>query len=123
MLNPKTVADTVEKMTDDERAAFQHAVAQEGAARSENVAAAEPTAARLRSEAEVSRQMMTLLKNARVAAGVSLSELEARTGMQKSALSRLENSAAPNPTLATLQRYAAAVGKQLTLGIEDAQRS
>ncbi|WP_417731218.1 helix-turn-helix domain-containing protein [Rosistilla oblonga] len=109
-------------MSDDERVAFQQAVAQERAARSENVAAAAQTAARLRSEAELSRQTMTLLKNARVAAGVSLSEMEARTGMQKSALSRLENNAAPNPTLATLQRYAVAVGKRLTLGFEDAQR-
>ncbi len=59
------------------------------------------------------------LREAREAAGVSLAELEQRTGIRKSVLSRLENSKAPNPTLATLQRYSAAVGKRVAFSLDD----
>ena len=38
--------------------------------------------------------------------------------MLKSALSRLENSKAPNPTLAYLQRYAEAIGCRLAVSLE-----
>ena len=38
-----------------------------------------------------------------------------RTGMSREALSRLENHRAPNPTVRTLARYAAAVGLELHL--------
>ncbi|QDV54246.1 helix-turn-helix protein [Rosistilla oblonga] len=105
-------------MTDDERAAFEQAVAEEQAAKAENVAASGDAAMRLRAEAAIAMQLIALLKTEREAAGVSLSEMETRTGMQKSALSRLENSAAPNPMLSTLQRYAAAIGKRLDFAIE-----
>jgi transcriptional regulator with XRE-family HTH domain len=59
------------------------------------------------------------LREAREAENVSLAELEKRTGIRKSALSRLENSNAPNPTLATLQRYAEALGKRLAVSVDD----
>jgi ribosome-binding protein aMBF1 (putative translation factor) len=53
------------------------------------------------------------LKAARAASGLSLAEVSERTGMDPSALSRLENGRQPNPTVDTLWRYAAAVGKDL----------
>jgi transcriptional regulator with XRE-family HTH domain len=62
-------------------------------------------------------QIVRRLREAREAARVSLAEMEARTGIRRSALSRLENSKAPNPTLASLQRYAHALGKELVVSI------
>ena len=59
------------------------------------------------------------LRDAREAAGVSLAEPEQRTGIRKSVRSRLENSKAPNPTLATLQRHADTLGKCVAVSIED----
>jgi transcriptional regulator with XRE-family HTH domain len=41
-----------------------------------------------------------------------------RTGVRKSALSRLENSKAPNPTLASLQRYAEALDTRICVTLE-----
>ena len=45
--------------------------------------------------------------------------LAARCGIDQPALSRLENGHTPNPTLDTLRRYAAAMGKRLVLTAED----
>jgi DNA-binding Xre family transcriptional regulator len=105
-------------MTDEQRRVFLSAVAEERAGMCENIAAARAVALRLLREGTLAADLIAMLRAAREAAGISLTELEERTGMRKSALSRLENSKAPNPTLATLQRYADAVGKRLTIGIE-----
>ena len=48
-----------------------------------------------------------------------MAEVSARCGIDQPALSRLENGHTPNPTLDTLWRYAAAVGKRLVLSAED----
>ena len=53
------------------------------------------------------------MKKAREAAGRSLSDVADETGIDKSALSRLENGITENPTVVTLARYAAALGKRL----------
>lgn len=78
------------------------------------------------SEREASRdQVQTLLhelKAAREAAGLSLSDLQDRTGMDRSALSKLETGRRPNPTLETLIRYAVAVGKRVEIGLVDESR-
>jgi hypothetical protein len=42
-----------------------------------------------------------------------LAEVSARGGIDQPALSRLDNGHGPNPTLDTLRRYAAALGKRL----------
>jgi transcriptional regulator with XRE-family HTH domain len=42
-----------------------------------------------------------------------LTDMLERTGISREALSRLENHEAPNPTVRTLARYAAAVGLEL----------
>ncbi len=55
---------------------------------------------------------MAVLKAERLKQGLSLTEMKERTGMERSALSRLENNVAANPTVNTLTRYAAAVGKK-----------
>jgi hypothetical protein len=59
------------------------------------------------------------LRKAREDAGLSLTDVENRTGIDKATLSRLETGKQANPTVDTLVRYAAAVGKQLVLGLED----
>ena len=101
-------------MTAEARSKYKHAVAEEMAARDENIAAARGIAKRLKAERKVIAELVVRLRQAREKAGVSLNEMEARTGMQKSSLSRLENSAAPNPTLLTLHRYAAAIGMAIS---------
>jgi DNA-binding XRE family transcriptional regulator len=59
------------------------------------------------------------LKAAREAKGLSLADLTRLTGMDRSALSKLENGQRGNPTLATLARYAEAVGKRLVVSLVD----
>jgi len=59
------------------------------------------------------------LKEARAAQGLSLGDIGDRTGMAKSALSRIENEV-PNLTVKTLERYAEAVGKRIVITVEDA---
>ena len=56
------------------------------------------------------------LKDARLAAGLTLADVSKLTGMDQASLSRLENGRQPNPTVDTLWRYAKAVGRQLVIG-------
>lgn len=60
------------------------------------------------------------LKRAREDKGLSLADLTHLTGMDRSALSKLETGQRPNPTIETLMCYAAAVGKRLVLSLDDA---
>jgi DNA-binding Xre family transcriptional regulator len=64
-------------------------------------------------------QTLQVLKQERQAQGVSLATLEARTGMAKSNLSKLENAIDSNPTVATLVTYAVALGKKLVITLVD----
>ncbi|HXD88607.1 MAG TPA: helix-turn-helix transcriptional regulator [Urbifossiella sp.] len=59
------------------------------------------------------------LKHARESRGLSLADVAERSGIDKAALSRLENGVHDNPTVETLIRYAAAVGKRLTWSLQD----
>jgi len=61
------------------------------------------------------------LKTEREKQGLSLADLTDRTGMDRSALSKLETGQRPNPTLETLARYAQAVGKRLVVELADAK--
>jgi ribosome-binding protein aMBF1 (putative translation factor) len=68
-------------------------------------------------------QLQDLLKQLRAAReqkGLSLAELTEITGMDRSALSKLETGQRPNPTVDTLVRYADAVGKRLVVSLTDA---
>lgn len=102
--------ETLPKMTAEAKARYERAVAEEMAAKDENIAAARSIAGRLKAERTAIVELVSRLRDARQKAGVSLKELEARTGISKSSLSRLENSIGPNPTLLTMHRYAAALG-------------
>jgi DNA-binding XRE family transcriptional regulator len=55
------------------------------------------------------------LKAEREGQGLSLADLAARTGMTREAISRLENGVRANPTIATVERYAKALGKHVVL--------
>jgi DNA-binding XRE family transcriptional regulator len=63
--------------------------------------------------------LLNQLKTAREQRGLSLADITALTGMDRSALSKLETGQRPNPTLETLVRYAEAVGKRLAVSLVD----
>lgn len=65
------------------------------------------------------QDLLTQLKGAREAKGLSLADLTELTGMDRSALSKLETGQRPNPTVETLMRYAEAVGKRLVVSLTD----
>ena len=65
------------------------------------------------------QELLRHLKASREAAGLTLADVSARCGIDQPALSRLENGHTRNPTLDTLWRYAAALGKRLVLSTED----
>jgi hypothetical protein len=66
------------------------------------------------------RETFQLLKQERQAQGVTLQELQDRTGIGRGALSRLENEPDPNPTIRTLQRIASALGQQVIVQLQEA---
>ena len=63
--------------------------------------------------------LLVQLKAAREAKGLSLANLTELTGMDRSALSKLETGQRVNPTVETLVRYAEAVGKRLVVSLAD----
>lgn len=65
------------------------------------------------------RDALVALRKCREGAGVSLSALSQKSGIDPAALSRLETGAQNNPTISTLQRYARALGKQLLVKVVD----
>lgn len=65
-------------------------------------------------------ELLVQLKAAREAKGLSLADLTELTGMDRSALSKLETGQRANPTVETLVRYAEAVGKRLVVSLADA---
>ena len=66
------------------------------------------------------QELLVQLKSAREAKGLSLSQMMDLTGMDSSALSKLETGQRANPTVETLVRYAEAVGKRLVVTLADA---
>lgn len=64
-------------------------------------------------------RVLSRLRKLRAEAGLSLADMAKRTGMDRAAISRLENAVNDNPTLATLGRYATALGKRLVVTIAD----
>lgn len=69
------------------------------------------------------RAAVHALKSARESKGLSLSDLERATGIDRSAISRIENSENGNPTINTLSRYARALGKQIAIALVDIDSS
>ncbi len=66
------------------------------------------------------QELLSQLKAAREAKGLSLADLTKLTGMDRSAVSKLETGQRANPTVDTLVRYAEAVGKRLVVSLTDA---
>ena len=61
------------------------------------------------------REAIDALRRERQAQGLSLSDVERRSGIGRAALSRLENETELNPTVVTLTRYAEALGKEVVV--------
>jgi DNA-binding XRE family transcriptional regulator len=66
------------------------------------------------------QELLRQLKAAREAKGLSLADMTELTGMDRSALSKLESGQRANPTVETLVRYAEAVGKRIVVSLADA---
>jgi DNA-binding XRE family transcriptional regulator len=64
-------------------------------------------------------ELIKQLRAAREQKGLSLADLTELTGMDRSALSKLETGQRHNPTVETLVRYAEAVGKRLVVSLAD----
>ena len=62
---------------------------------------------------------LSTLRGERESMGLSLADVAERSGIDKAALSRLENGQQPNPTLNTLSRYARAIGKRLQWALQE----
>jgi ribosome-binding protein aMBF1 (putative translation factor) len=67
------------------------------------------------------QDLLRQLKAAREGKGLSLADLTELTGMDRSALSKLETGRRANPTVETLVRYAEAVGKRLVVSLAEAR--
>jgi hypothetical protein len=65
------------------------------------------------------QEVMHLLRAERMRQGLSLADVQASTGIPRSALSRLETDPDANPTLATITRYAEALAKDLQILLTD----
>ena len=59
------------------------------------------------------------LKRERERCGLSIGDVAERSGLDRAVVSRLENGKQDNPTVATLMRYATAVGKRFLWCYED----
>ena len=69
----------------------------------------------LKREGTPIRQLVASMKAERERQGLSLADLNERTGIDRAALSRLETNEDANPTLNTLERYASAIGKSMVV--------
>jgi ribosome-binding protein aMBF1 (putative translation factor) len=65
------------------------------------------------------QKALQALKREREQRGLKIDDVAERSGLDRSVVSRLENGKQDNPTVATLMRYAAAVGKRFLWSYED----
>ena len=65
------------------------------------------------------QKALQALKRERERRSLSISDVAERSGLDRAVVSRLENGKQDNPTVATLMRYAAAIGKRLLWSFED----
>jgi DNA-binding XRE family transcriptional regulator len=65
------------------------------------------------------QRALQALKRDRERAGLSITDVAERSGLDRAVVSRLENGKQDNPTVATLMRYAAAVGKRFLWAYEE----
>ena len=74
-------------------------------------------AKRFAAQVQMLRNVLAELKAERERQGLSLGEVSRRSGIDKAALSRLENAANVNPKLETLVRYAEVLGVELRMTV------
>lgn len=60
-----------------------------------------------------------LLRSERQQQGLSLADVHEKSGISRAAICRLENLVDANPTVATLDRMAAALGKRLVIALRN----
>src|SRR5438309_3419827 len=65
------------------------------------------------------QKALQALKGERERSGLSISDVADRSGLDRAVVSRLENGKQDNPTVATLMRYAAALGKRFVWSYEN----
>lgn len=65
------------------------------------------------------QRALQALKKERERSGLSIGDVAEHSGLDRAVISRLENGKQDNPTVATLMRYAAAVGKRFLWCYED----
>jgi ribosome-binding protein aMBF1 (putative translation factor) len=63
------------------------------------------------------RKTFAALKAMRQQQGLSITDLAERTGMDRAMISRLENGQIDNPTIATVTRYARALGRKVVVSL------
>ena len=76
---------------------------------------------RIKARHDQLRSVFRALRAERERQGVSLGELARCSGLDKANLSRLESAEQPNVTLATIERYAEALGKEVRIVVTDPQ--
>lgn len=69
--------------------------------------------------AETIRRLGERLRQIREEQGKSLADIRELTGMDRSAIAKLETGQRENPSLDTLIRYAQALGKSVAVSLED----
>lgn len=69
---------------------------------------------------ERKQRIAAQLRAAREAAGMSLADVAAATGMTRQAILRIESGENVNPTLSTIRRIAEALGKSVDITLVDA---
>jgi len=85
----------------------------------EEVSGGEYTPAMKHGEYLALMHFMNSLKAIRELKKLSLADLAERTGIDKGAISRLENGLTENPTIGTLERLARSIGKRIRIELED----
>jgi hypothetical protein len=64
------------------------------------------------------QRALQALKHEREQQGLSIGDVAERSGLDRAVVSRLENGKQDNPTVATLMRYAASIGKRFLWSYE-----
>jgi len=65
------------------------------------------------------QEALRALKQTRKRRGLTIADVAEHSGLDRAVVSRLENGKQDNPTVATLMRYAAAIGKRFVWSYED----
>lgn len=126
-MHPRT-RRALEALPPEQRAAAEASIARSAAYRAtpEGQAEQEEIIRKVREEFPPAKPdpesstILAALRNERQRQGLSLADLAERSGILQATLNGLEEGRIPHPTLNTLNRYAAALGKRLRLELAEA---